>query len=86
MKPSMVIELQRKITELKTEKNAVLLVHNYQVSEIQEIADEMLKLVKPKAPLTFKKIGPSCVQWNFCPEGHLTCGKMKEIVEKYKKI
>jgi quinolinate synthase len=35
----MVIELQRKITELKTEKNAVLLVHNYQVSEIQEIAD-----------------------------------------------
>jgi quinolinate synthase len=39
LKPSMVTELQRKITELKTEKNAVLLVHNYQVSEIQEIAD-----------------------------------------------
>jgi len=32
-------ELQSKINELKEEKNAVLLVHNYQVPEIQEIAD-----------------------------------------------
>jgi quinolinate synthase len=39
LKPSNVTELQRKITELKKEKNAVLLVHNYQVSEIQEIGD-----------------------------------------------
>jgi len=34
-----VSELQRKIVELKEEKNALLLVHNYQVPEIQEIAD-----------------------------------------------
>ena len=32
-------ELQRKIRTLKEEKNALLLVHNYQVPEIQEIAD-----------------------------------------------
>ena len=32
-------ELQRKITELKEEKGALLLVHNYQIPEIQEIAD-----------------------------------------------
>jgi quinolinate synthase len=31
--------LQSKIKELKEKKNAVLLVHNYQVPEIQEIAD-----------------------------------------------
>jgi quinolinate synthase len=32
-------ELQEKILKIKHEKNALLLVHNYQVSEIQEIAD-----------------------------------------------
>jgi len=31
--------LQRKILEIKEQKNALLLVHNYQVPEIQEIAD-----------------------------------------------
>lgn len=32
-------ELQRKIIELKEEKNALLLAHNYQINEIQVIAD-----------------------------------------------
>ena len=32
-------ELQRKIVDLKEEKNALLLAHNYQIVEIQEIAD-----------------------------------------------
>ena len=31
--------IQRKIVELKEEKNALLLAHNYQINEIQEIAD-----------------------------------------------
>ena len=39
MNPEDTNELQSKIKELKAEKNAVLLVHNYQVPEIQEIAD-----------------------------------------------
>jgi quinolinate synthase len=34
-------ELQRHILRLKEEKNAVLLVHNYQVPEIQVIADHL---------------------------------------------
>ena len=35
----MVRGLQAKVRELSREKNAVLLVHNYQVPEVQEIAD-----------------------------------------------
>ena len=31
--------LQEKVLEIKKQKNALLLVHNYQVPEIQEIAD-----------------------------------------------
>jgi quinolinate synthase len=33
------IDLQEEILELKRERNAVILAHNYQVKEIQEIAD-----------------------------------------------
>ncbi len=39
MNPEETRELQAKIGDLKRERNAVLLVHNYQVPEIQEIAD-----------------------------------------------
>ena len=32
-------ELQKEIIQLKEEKNAIILAHNYQPKEIQEIAD-----------------------------------------------
>ena len=50
--------------------------------EIRAMADEMLKLVKEVAPTLFKYAGPCCVSGP-CPEGKMSCGKMKEKREKY---
>lgn len=50
--------------------------------ELREVAWTMLTLVKRKAPLIFSKAGPSCVQLGYCPEGDLSCGKIKEMKEK----
>ncbi|MBQ7953938.1 MAG: FAD-dependent thymidylate synthase [Clostridia bacterium] len=50
--------------------------------EIRAMADEMLKLVKEVAPTLFKYAGPPCVSGP-CPEGKMSCGKMKEKREKY---
>lgn len=53
--------------------------------EIREVAEEMLKLVYPVAPHLFKSAGPSCV-CGVCPEGSMSCGKAKEMQEKYNSI
>ena len=53
--------------------------------EIREVAEEMLKLVYPIAPHLFKNAGPSCV-CGACPEGNMSCGKAKEMREKYSTI
>lgn len=50
--------------------------------EIRAMADEMLRLVKEVAPTLFKYAGPPCVSGH-CPEGKMSCGKMKEKREKY---
>lgn len=43
--------------------------------EIRELANAMLDLVKPVAPLLFADAGPSCVKLGYCPEGKKGCGK-----------
>ena len=53
--------------------------------EIKEVADLMLKEVKKVAPNIFKNAGPSCMSAG-CPEGKMTCGKIKEVREKYKEM
>lgn len=53
--------------------------------EIREVAEEMLKLVYPVAPHLFKSAGPSCV-CGTCPEGNMSCGKAREMREKYNDI
>ena len=51
--------------------------------EIREMADQMLKIVKGIAPIIFKNAGPKCIR-GACPEGVMSCGKRKEMIEKYK--
>ena len=54
--------------------------------EIRAVADEMLRLCAKAAPNVFKKAGPSCVMTGRCPEGKMSCGKMKEMQEKYEEL
>lgn len=51
--------------------------------EIRELATQMLMLVKDVAPCVFKNAGPACVR-GACSEGAMTCGKAKEMREKFK--
>lgn len=53
--------------------------------EIREAAEEMLRLAKKAAPAIFSKSGPGCIGVP-CPEGEFTCGKIKEVREKYKNL
>ncbi len=53
--------------------------------EIRELAVEMLKLVRNVAPTVFKYSGPNCLN-KPCPEGAMTCGKIKEVREKFSAI
>ena len=50
--------------------------------EIREVAEEQQRLVYPIAPHLFKSAGPSCA-CGTCPEGNMSCGKAKEMREKY---
>ncbi len=51
--------------------------------EIKQVADLMLAECRKAAPHLFKNAGPSCLSGG-CPEGKMTCGKIKEIREFYK--
>ncbi|MBN1292651.1 MAG: FAD-dependent thymidylate synthase [Candidatus Latescibacteria bacterium] len=51
--------------------------------EIRETADRMLMLVREVTPVIFKGIGPKCVQLGYCPEGKMSCGKIKEMKQRY---
>ena len=53
--------------------------------EIQDIANQMLKLVLDVAPNLFKNAGPPCVSGP-CPEGKMTCGKAKAVREFYEEL
>lgn len=50
--------------------------------EIRELAEKMYALVIEQAPSLFRDAGPACVS-GACPEGKMSCGKAKDMREKY---
>ncbi len=50
--------------------------------EIRDVAQQMLVLVKEVAPHIFSKAGPGCL-YGGCPEGRMSCGRAKEMREKF---
>lgn len=50
--------------------------------EIRALAIEMLRLVKPVASVIFSSAGPACISGG-CPEGAMTCGKIKEVRQRF---
>lgn len=53
--------------------------------EIRDVAEQMLKEVCKVAPELFTHAGPACA-YGPCCEGKMTCGKAKEMREKYREI
>ena len=79
-------------TKIITTMNARQLLHFFEERtceraqwEIRELATQMLKLVKEVCPVIFDNAGPGCVRGG-CPEGKMSCGKAKEIREKFKNL
>lgn len=76
-------------TKIIVTMNARELLHFFELRcceraqwEIRALAIEMLRLVKPAAPVIFSSAGPGCISGG-CPEGSMTCGKIKEVREKF---
>lgn len=55
-------------------------------AEIRELAEQMYRLVYKLAPTLFSHAGAPCVVTGRCPEGSLSCGGMKDMQERYKRI
>jgi len=53
--------------------------------EIRDLTTEMLRLAREVSPSIFKFAGPNCLKGS-CPEGNMTCGKIREVREKFKNL
>lgn len=79
-------------TKMMVTMNARELLHFFNLRccnraqwEIRALASEMLRLVREAAPVMFRDAGPGCLRGP-CPEGKMSCGKIKEVREKFKEI
>lgn len=51
--------------------------------EIKACADALLRILREKYPILFSLYGPSCYADGRCPEGRMTCGKIREVCQNY---
>jgi thymidylate synthase (FAD) len=79
-------------TKILVTMNARELLHFFKLRcceraqwEIRAMAVEMLKLVRTVAPVIFRDAGPGCLTGP-CPEGTMTCGRIKEVRERFTKL
>lgn len=79
-------------TKIIVTMNARELLHFFELRcceraqwEIRAMAIEMLRIVKPAAPVIFSSAGPGCLVGP-CPEGSMTCGLTKEIRHKFMQL
>lgn len=79
-------------TKIIVTMNARELIHFFRLRcceraqwEIRDMATLMLGLAKKEARFIFKESGPACVR-GACGEGEMTCGRPKEIREKFRNL
>jgi thymidylate synthase (FAD) len=79
-------------TKIIVTMNARELLHFFELRcceraqwEIRAMAIEMLRIVKPAAPVIFSSAGPGCLVGP-CPEGAMTCGLTKEVRQRFNKL
>lgn len=53
--------------------------------EVRRVAVNMLRLLRGRAPELFNYYGPSCYLAGKCPEGRMSCGKMAEMQEMFRR-
>lgn len=52
--------------------------------EIRNITIQMLKLLRQNLPEVFTGVGPTCYMDGVCPEGKLSCGKIEDVILKFR--
>lgn len=79
-------------TKLVVTMNARSLLHFFRVRccrraqwEIRRLAEMMLAEVRRVAPVLFKVAGPPCITEKICPEGEMSCGRLRGKNEESKK-
>ena len=79
-------------TKIIVTMNARELLHFFELRcceraqwEIRAMAIEMLRIVKPAAPVIFSSAGPGCLLGP-CPEGPMTCGQAKEVRQRFNNL